>query len=78
MVTIPQIITFYGLSSYLFEPVSGIIGGIQVIIPMVVGLRRESRILHSASENGSEGQEEHPLHRQTDNEERLKPRSAPV
>lgn len=77
MVTIPQIITFYGLSSYLFEPVSGIIGGIQVIIPMVVGLRRESRILHSASENGSEGQEEHPLHRQTDNEERAEAQVGP-
>lgn len=44
---------------------------------MVVGLRRESRILHSASENGSEGQEEHPLHRQTDNEERAEAQVGP-
>lgn len=72
MVTIPQIITFYGLSSYLFEPVSGIIGGIQVIIPMVVGLRRENRIFHFAPDidTGTESREGPPHQPRTDSGER--------
>lgn len=45
-----QIVSFYGLATYLLQPVTALISSLQQFVPAAVGLEREQRVLSSGRE----------------------------